>query len=57
MANTKDKSAAMELLKYLKQRHDQSIEDAVASIDRAQTHLDNMGWGATLTIWGRALTI
>jgi len=42
MANTK-KSAAMEMLEYLRRRHDQSIEDALASIERAQARLDNMG--------------
>jgi len=42
MANTKNKSAAMALLKDLRRRHDQSIEDAAASIERAQAHLDKM---------------
>jgi len=33
----------MEMLEYLRRRHDQSIEDALASIERAQARLDNMG--------------
>lgn len=42
MANTKNNSAAMELLKDLRQRHDQSLENATAHLKDIRVILDSM---------------